>query len=145
MNSEQMVQMLRHLRHDFGNHLQVISGYLDLGRGDEVKKYIRSLAEDMVQERIIFESCSPDAALYFYHQLLLARERGIKMSYQDLSISSIAALEKNQEPLQSVIKAAVLTENNAVTVSVHQSEKNSILLYISIDDEKEPVVVSVME
>jgi sensor histidine kinase regulating citrate/malate metabolism len=28
MNGEQVIQLLRQLRHDFGNHLQVISGYL---------------------------------------------------------------------------------------------------------------------
>lgn len=145
MNSEQVIQLLRQLRHDFGNHLQVISGYLDLGRSDEVKKYIQSLAEDMAEERIIFEACSPDTALYFYHQLLLARERGLKMSYRDLSVSSVAALEKCQEPLQSVIKAAASADDSRITVSVHQSENGGILLYISTDEEQEPVVVTVME
>ena len=65
MNGEQVIQLLRQLRHDFGNHLQVISGYLDLGRSAEVKRYIQSLAEEMGEERIIFETCSPDTAFIF--------------------------------------------------------------------------------
>ncbi|HQD90104.1 MAG TPA: Spo0B domain-containing protein [Syntrophomonadaceae bacterium] len=145
MNGEQVIQLLRQLRHDFGNHLQVISGYLDLGRSAEVKRYIQSLAEEMGEERIIFETCSPDTAFYFYQQLLLARERGIKMRYQDLSVSSVAALEKNQEPLKSVIKAAASAGDGRITVSVHQSEDSGILLYISTEAEPEPIVVSVME
>ena len=102
MNDEQIVQILRQARHEWGNHMQVISGYLDLERADEVRRYIQSLAQELADEVIIFEKTSP-GGFYFYQQLLLARERGIKMSYQDLSVSSIETL-KNQEPLQSVVR-----------------------------------------
>lgn len=145
MNDEQVVQLLRRARHDWGNHLQVISGYLDLERADNVRRYIQSLAKDLSEETIIFENASPKVAFYFYQQLLLARERGIKMSYQDLSVSSTEALEKNQEPLRSVVKAVGSAEDSQVAVAVHQNDEGGIVIYISIDGEAEPVVVSVME
>ena len=145
MNDEQIVQILRQARHEWGNHLQVISGFLDLERADDVRRYIRSLAQDLAEEVIIFEKSSPRVAFYFYQQLLLARERGIKMSYQDLSVSSIETLEKNQEPLQSVVKAVGSVEDSHVAVAVHQSDQGGIVIYISIDGEPEPTVVSVME
>lgn len=145
MNGEKVIELLRHLRHDFGNHLQVISGYLELGRSDEVKKYIQTLALEMSEERVIFEDCSPEVAWYFYQQLLLARERGIKMRYQDLKVSSAAILEKHQEPLQSVVQVIERCgDNSLVSVSVSDSE-NGALLYISIDEQQEPLVVAVME
>jgi sensor histidine kinase regulating citrate/malate metabolism len=59
MNDEQIVQMLRQARHEWGNHLQVINGYLDLERADDVRSYIRSLAQDLADEVIIFEKTSP--------------------------------------------------------------------------------------
>jgi sensor histidine kinase regulating citrate/malate metabolism len=145
MTDEQIVQLLRQVRHEWGNHLQVISGFLDLERADDVRRYIKSLAQDLAEEVIIFEKSSPRVAFYFYQQLLLAREKGIKMSYQDLSVSSIDNLEKNQEPLQSVVKALGSAKDSQVAVAVHQSEKDGIVIYISIDGEPEPVVVSVME
>lgn len=145
MKDEQVVQLLRQMRHDFGNHLQVISGYLDLGRSDEIRKYIQSLAEDMAEERVVFTSKTPEAALYFYQQLLMARERGIDMRYQDLSVSSVKVLEKYEEPLQSVMKVAAEADNRRLSVSVHESEPGKMLIYISIDGETEPVIVSVME
>jgi len=67
------------------------------------------------------------------------------MSYQDLSVSSIETLEKNQEPLQSVVKAVGSVEDSHVAVAVHQSDQGGIVIYISIDGEPEPTVVSVME
>ena len=145
MTDEQIVQLLRQVRHEWGNHLQVISGFLDLERADDGRRYIKSLAQDLAEEVIIFEKSSPRVAFYFYQQLLLAREKGIKMSYQDLSVSSIDNLEKNQEPLQSVVKALGSAKDSQVAVAVHQSEKDGIVIYISIDGEPEPVVVSVME
>jgi len=145
MKDEQVVQLLRQMRHDFGNHLQVISGYLDLGRLDEIRKYIHSLAEDMAEERIIFASRTPEAALYFYRQLLMARERDINMRYQDLSVASIKVLEKYEEPLQSVIKVAAAADNKRLSVSVHEGEPGNMLIYISLEGETEPVIVSVME
>lgn len=145
MKDEQVVQLLRQIRHDFGNHLQVISGYLDLGRSDEIRNYIHSLVEEMAEERVIFSSPTPEAALYFYQQLLMARERGINMRYQDLSVSSVEVLEKNEEPLQSVTKVAAAADYRPLSVSVHQGESGNILIYISIDGETDPVIISVME
>lgn len=145
MKDEQVVQLLRQIRHDFGNHLQVISGYLDLGRSDEIRNYIHSLVEEMAEERVIFSSPTPEAALYFYQQLFMARERGITMRYQDLSVSSVEVLEKNEEPLQSVIKVAAAADYRPLSVSVRQGESGNILIYISIDGETDPVIISVME
>lgn len=145
MKGEQVVQLLRQMRHDFGNHLQVISGYLELGRSDEVKRYIYSLAEEMAEERIIFTNKSPEAVLYLYQQLLMARERGIDLHFRDLSVASVDILEKHNEPLQSLIKVGAAADNRPVTVSLREGESGSILIYISVDGEEEPVIVSVME
>jgi sensor histidine kinase regulating citrate/malate metabolism len=145
MKEEQVVQLLRNIRHDFGNHLQVISGYLDLGRSDAIREYINSLVEEMAEERIIFNSQTPEAALYFYQQLLMARERGINMRFQDLQVSSIKVLEKHQEPLQSIIKAAAQADDKRLSVSVRESEPGKVQVFISMDGETEPVSVAVME
>ena len=70
MEAAEMVSMLRRVRHDYANHLQVISGYLDLGWKDQLSAYIREIIAGLNQERIIFDSLPPDDALYFYKQFL---------------------------------------------------------------------------
>lgn len=145
MTGQRAIDLIRLLRHDFGNHLQVISGYLDLGRSDEVKKYIQSIVLDMSEERMIFDSCSADAALYFFEQLLLARERGIKLLYENIDISSLRLLESRQEPLHSVIRVAQDWGGNApLRLSVREDE-HGVLMVFHTDQQEEPVIFKIVE
>lgn len=145
MTDDKFIEILRHMRHDFGNHLQVISGYLDLGRTEEVKNYIQSIVLENSEERLVFTACSPANALYFYEQMLEARESGIKLLFQDIDISSVELLEKHQEPLHSILQ---LAQNNRDTRLINVSIRESgpgVLLYLKPDNQEEPVIVSVME
>jgi len=45
--SQEFIEVLRSHRHDFLNHLQVISGLLDLGMNDQAKRYIWELAKEI--------------------------------------------------------------------------------------------------
>ncbi len=103
MEAEQMVDLLRRLRHDYGNHLQVIGGYLELGQPESVKEYLRTVMEEMSSERIIFDSLSGDAALYFYEQLSVARDLGIILRFEDLDLDSWEILKAKNEPYQSIL------------------------------------------
>ncbi len=102
MESEQMVAILRRMRHDFGNYLQVILGYIDLNRPEKAKSYILNIVEELAVQRNIFESLESEAALYFYQQLLMARDLGIILKYKDLQILSWTILKKQNQPLNSL-------------------------------------------
>ncbi len=102
MESEQMIAILRRMRHDFGNYLQVILGYIDLNRPEKAKSYILNIVEELAVQRNIFESLESEAALYFYQQLLMARDLGIILKYKDLQILSWAILKKQNQPLNSL-------------------------------------------
>ncbi|MDA8233442.1 MAG: Spo0B domain-containing protein [Clostridia bacterium] len=49
--SLEFIEVLRSHRHDYLNHLQVISGLLDLGMNDRAKQYIWELAKDIKEEK----------------------------------------------------------------------------------------------
>ena len=83
MEAEQMVDLLRRVRHDFANHLQVISGYLDMEQPARVKQYLSAVMEEIIAERLIFESQQGEAALYFYEQMLSAYDLGITLRYEE--------------------------------------------------------------
>lgn len=44
---ENMYRQTRGWRHDYRNHIQVLSSYADKGDLEAVKKYLRELAEDL--------------------------------------------------------------------------------------------------
>lgn len=102
MEAEQMASILRRIRHDYGNHLQVILGYLDLGKPERVRQYIKTVVEQHNEERILFEELPPEAALYFYQQALLCGDLGLILKYRECHMDSHAVFEKGQEPYRSL-------------------------------------------
>lgn len=102
MEAEKMVNILRRVRHDLGNHLQVISGYLDLGYFDEIRRYIDEVTEYMKYEKWLFASTSPEIALYLYYQMLKVEELGATLRYRDIKVDNLRILEKADEPYATI-------------------------------------------
>ncbi|MEN6325709.1 MAG: Spo0B domain-containing protein [Syntrophomonas sp.] len=98
MDAARAVELLRRIRHDYANHLQVISGYIELARYQEVKDYIAAMVEEMSEERKIFESLDYEAVVYLYEKMLSARDLGIILKYDELRISNTRILENHNEP-----------------------------------------------
>ena len=136
MEAGQMVSLLRRVRHDYANHLQVISGYLEMGWEGQLSDYIRSIVAEINQERMIFESVAPEAALYFYKQLLMIKDVGIIIVYEDLDITSTQMLQALNEPFNSI--AAMLPDIPAgdddpvLYLSIHEDETR-INMFFSCD------------
>ena len=110
MEAEQIVSLLRRIRHEYGNDLQVIGGYIDLNRLEQAREYIHAVVEQHNQERMLFDSLPAEAALYFYQQALSCRDLGVILRYKDCRVDSHAIFEKRQEPYQSLKR---LAEKNA--------------------------------
>ncbi|HEX3012230.1 MAG TPA: Spo0B domain-containing protein [Syntrophomonadaceae bacterium] len=134
MEEAKFVEILRRCRHDFGNHLQVISGYTELGRSDKVKEYIEHIVKKMASERIIFDSLPADAALYFYDQVLLAADLGVILIYQDLKIENWQILKDQTEPIKSLAPLAAgisKEEEPVIFVSLQEDEKGVMMAFSS--------------
>lgn len=132
MEAEQTVAMIRRLRHDFGNYLQVILGYIDLNRPEKAKSYILAIVEELAGERNIFESLEPEATLYFYQQLLMARDLGIILKYKELPIRSWNILKKQNQPFNSL--TSLLPEFNGIddpiiNLSFYEGETGITMLF----------------
>lgn len=52
--AQELVEALRHQRHRFQNHLQVISGWLHLGKPERASAYLASLRASREQEAPLF-------------------------------------------------------------------------------------------
>jgi hypothetical protein len=101
MIDQEMTALLRRIRHDFGNHLQVISGYLQIERPAQALDYLGSVVDEMNSERVLFD-LPADAALYFYSQLLRARDAGMMVLFKDIDIQSWESLKAKDEPYQTL-------------------------------------------
>ena len=136
MEAGQMVNLLRRLRHDYANHLQVISGYLELGWQKQIRSYVKEIINQLNQERIIFESVAPEDALYFYEQLLTIKDMGIILVYDDLDVKSAQYLKERNEPVHSM--AALQPDippgddDPIVYLSIHEDD-TGIEMYFSCD------------
>ncbi|MCX5779247.1 MAG: Spo0B domain-containing protein [Firmicutes bacterium] len=127
MQTEQMADLLRRIRHDFANHLQVVSGYLEIGQAEKARRYLAAVIEDMGADRIVFATHSGAAALYFYEQLVKVRDLGITLHYEDIEIDGWKILRAADEPYNSMaaLRQTMPSENEDQTVylSIYEDQR----------------------
>jgi stage 0 sporulation protein B (sporulation initiation phosphotransferase) len=133
MEAEQMVAVLRRLRHDFGNYLQVILGYIDLNRPEKARNYIQAIVDELMSERNIFESLEPEAALYLYEQLLEARDLGIMLRYKGLLFHSWNILKKQNQPFNTLASLSSqfnsIDDNPVIQLSLSEDQTGVTMLF----------------
>ncbi|NLB87650.1 MAG: hypothetical protein GX790_00235 [Syntrophomonadaceae bacterium] len=123
MDAAEVVALLRRIRHDYGNHLQVISGYNELGRPDEVREYIAEIIQEITQEKRILELDDSELGLFLFKQMLLANDLGIILRYKEISIVSGQRLIDNFEPyktIENIVKENILFQNTVMEVSIYE-------------------------
>lgn len=118
MEAERTIVLLRKIRHDFGNHLQVISGYLELKQPDKVQEYVSKLILALRAERTVFETTEGEATVYLFEQMLAARDFAVTLLYKDVQINSIEPLVQANEPLNSLRALAENIKADDLTVQV---------------------------
>lgn len=75
----ELIPLLRWQRHDFLNHLQVISGYIQLQKSDRALVYLRQAIDQMEQVGRIMRLLQPDLALIALTKIKGAAAKGINL------------------------------------------------------------------
>jgi len=75
--AQDIMRMLRVQRHDFLNHLQVVMGYVQIGRGERALDYIKDYIAILTKEGFLVNLASPELALHLLLFAQEARDRGI--------------------------------------------------------------------
>ena len=78
-NVQNCLEIIQEQRHAFINHLQVISGYLQLNRAEDAKSYIDSVALEMAQFSQFSRIKCPELALSLLYVMSMGAKDGIKM------------------------------------------------------------------
>lgn len=94
---------IRHLRHDFLNHLQLISGMLQVGKPVErVVEYITELSASIKQIGRVFELPDPQFAALLARQLMLLISAGYQIETRIALTDSMSVKNPNTGMLQDV-------------------------------------------
>ncbi len=137
MEASKTLALIRSMRHDFGNHLQIINGYSELGYLDEVKAYISQIVAEMSQERLLFELKSPELSLYLLQQKSLLQSMGVILKYDVIDIGDTGHLLEQfdfMSTVQSIIGEQRYNEVS-IFVSIYELEDRVKLVF----DSKHPV------
>ncbi len=137
MEASKTLALIRSMRHDFGNHLQIINGYSELGYLDEVKAYISQIVEEMNQERLLFELKSPELSLYLLQQKSLLQSIGVILKYDVIEIVAAEHLVEQFDFMSTVQSLLGEQRYNEVRilVSIYELEDQIKLVF----DSKQPI------
>lgn len=133
MEDAKVVDLIRRMRHDLGNYLQVIGGYAELGRTKEISAYVGQINSGMVAERLLFEKTAPEAALYLFQVLLFAHELGILLKYKDLQLQSHHRLLEQNQPYTALADIADqlsdMDDDPEVLLSFNESQQGLLMIF----------------
>ncbi|WP_284139716.1 MULTISPECIES: Spo0B domain-containing protein [unclassified Virgibacillus] len=91
MESKDVMMLLRHIRHDVMNDMQVIQGYLSMGKSDKVQSKITRVLERYEEERKLMNLNTPHFALWLIG--FNAMHTNIRLTYeidaQDMNLNRI--------------------------------------------------------
>lgn len=77
VNLEALNQIMRAQRHDFKNHIQVVSALLDLEEYDEARDYLRSINADLGYVTRALKTSQPSVNALLQAKLLICEKKGI--------------------------------------------------------------------
>lgn len=96
------VTLLRGRRHDFLNHLQVISGWLQLGNFERAGAYVCRIQEEMEREGRFIRAADPSLVTFLLAKEEEARSRGLEL--QSSIEAGLAAAEEIAATIQPTLE-----------------------------------------
>lgn len=135
MDTKAFLEMMSLQRHDFLNHLQVISGLVQLNKGDRVREYIRQVSADMEKLSRVSHLGVPEVAAALLAGFMRAERNQVRVSLEVTTGMSgcpvpgpvlTEVIEKAFD--RSLACAAHVSEGDCVLkVSVAENGKNYML------------------
>lgn len=135
---EDLVDVLRVQRHDFLNHLQVISGFIQLKKYDRAGDYIKQVADELSQVGAIARLGCRSLAVEIFLAQLAASKRGIDLKCAVFSgvdkglQNEIAVVDLTRELLATAIRLAEVSMSGLQKIDFEISEgKGEYLFQVS--------------
>ncbi|WP_010098993.1 Spo0B domain-containing protein [Ornithinibacillus scapharcae] len=113
MESKDVIQLLRLQRHDLMNDLQIVHGYLSMGKTEKVTKKVNEIIEAFNRERKLMNSNCPEFTLFLIQAKWLYNN--IQITYDiHTEKSELQAFDVSLTIIGNAILEAISTEEFAV-------------------------------
>jgi two-component system sensor histidine kinase AgrC len=134
---EDLNRVLRAQRHDFKNHVQVMSALLEMGEHDEAKEYISRLCQDLRNVGLALRTAKPAVNALLQAKANICDSKGIRFE-MDIT-TRLETLPVEQWAFCRVLGNLI---DNAVEAQ-EMEETESPLIKVSMSDVKGAIVLSV--
>ncbi|HEY3363718.1 MAG TPA: Spo0B domain-containing protein [Symbiobacteriaceae bacterium] len=116
----QVLLLLRRQRHSFLNHLQVISGWLQLNQPDRARRYLETVADTIAADAQAVRSVSPELGLVLLDLTLEAEAYGARIEWRVKGdLPEAAATEFRAAVIKACATVAALADDQrTVTVTL---------------------------
>ena len=88
-------RLLRHRRHDYANHLQVLSGWAQLGDLTRLQSYVKSVSSDVAQESMLCRSLPDLAAAELTRLRVVVRTGGGRTNLRVREVEELTSDERH--------------------------------------------------
>ncbi|MTI81517.1 MAG: histidine kinase [Firmicutes bacterium] len=129
MKTQELLDVMRVQRHDFLNHLQVISGFLQLNKSDRAKEYIDQISSDIRAQSVIARLEVPELKAVLMVAVNDATKYQVEFTY-DIN----TRLENCSVPGESLAEPVGKCIKLAMDYLSHRELENR-QLYLSITEE----------
>jgi sensor histidine kinase regulating citrate/malate metabolism len=135
--SDQNLRVLRCHRHDFLNHLQVILGYIQLGKVQTAEEYIKGINEELKGIRVISGLSIPEVSVL----LLFMRQKAVQSNIRlDCDIKAdLTEISVNPQDLVRILSNLI---DNAI-YELKDSNRKEKLISVSISNEGKKLHIEV--
>lgn len=106
MQEEQVLNLIRYLRHDFGNCLQVIHSCIEVERPQDSQTFIKQWVEEMKNDKIIFSLSDAKLAVHLFQTKILAHDLGVRVIYDEIQTGVSTSCIVHDEPFTALCKFA---------------------------------------
>jgi stage 0 sporulation protein B (sporulation initiation phosphotransferase) len=129
-DKEEFVHYLKHYRHDWLNHIQVIKGYLSLGKIDDAQRVLDQVVMESHDEAKVSQLGDPDLAFF----LLTYNWRQDKVTL-GVEIEENSAESSSKGENYPYLLSWVIEITNMVEKGCDQEEENHLLIMFCFQDQ----------
>ncbi|WP_010531117.1 Spo0B domain-containing protein [Lentibacillus jeotgali] len=137
MKETDVIQILRHYRHDLMNHLQIIQGYLSMGKTDKVQKKLKDYMGQLQEEGRVVNLNAPKFALYLLQFNFL--HTNFRMTYHirtaNKSLQSVDELlaERCEKVMKTIVKLSDEMQLYELVISLFDVDQDMIGLEFAVN------------
>lgn len=134
---EAVYRQMRGIRHDYRNHLQGMSAFVETEQLDELKTYIQQLNNELNQVDTIIRTGNTMIDTLVNTKLTIAQERGVELH--------ATAIAPEKLPIENVDLAIILGNllHNAIEATTKTTNKNEQFIRLYIAPMKDNLYISV--